>query len=72
MKQIWIKNLFKCYGKNVIINNYSGILTSENIYFLISENGSGKTTFFKCLLNNFLFYTYKALGPFQTATILDP
>lgn len=50
MKQIWIKNLFKCYGKNVIINNYSGILTSENIYFLISENGSGKTTFFKCLL----------------------
>ena len=58
MKQILVKNLFKRYGKNIIINKYSGILTSENIYFLISENGSGKTTFFKCLLKETKFQGY--------------
>lgn len=49
--QIIIDNLCKSYGKKIVLSNINLRLTSKNIYFLTSENGSGKTTFFKCLLN---------------------
>ena len=51
MIQIIINNLYKSYGKKSVFNNVNLRLNSENIYFLITENGSGKTTFFKCLLS---------------------
>ena len=51
MMQIIINNLCKSYGKKVIFQNLNIRLTTDYVYFLISENGSGKTTFFKCLLS---------------------
>lgn len=50
MKQIIIKNLKKVYGTNTIFENLNLKLTSDKIYFLTDENGTGKTTFFYCLL----------------------
>lgn len=55
MKEIKINNLCKSYGKNIVFNNINLTLNSLNVYFLASENGSGKTTFFKCLLNKTKF-----------------
>lgn len=55
MKQILINNLNKSYGKNRILNHITTELFSDNIYFLTSGNGSGKTTFFKCLLRETSF-----------------
>lgn len=51
MKEIKTINLCKSYSKNIIFKNLNLTLNSNNVYFLISENGSGKTTFFKCLLS---------------------
>ena len=58
MKQILIKDLCKRYGPNIVISNIRTELNSEYIYFLISENGSGKTTFFKCLLKETKYHGY--------------
>ena len=52
MNLISIKNLSKKYGKKIVFENLNLELTTENIYFLTSINGSGKTTFFKCLLRD--------------------
>lgn len=51
MMQIVIENLSKYYGKKCILKDLNLVLNNQNIYFLTSENGSGKTTFFKCLLD---------------------
>lgn len=51
MIQIIIENLSKFYGKKCILKDINLILNNQNIYFLTSANGSGKTTFFKCLLD---------------------
>lgn len=58
MMQIIINNLCKSYGKKKVLCDVNLKLTSDKIYFLTSENGSGKTTFFKCLLNE---TSYKGL-----------
>lgn len=48
---IKIENLTKTYGKNVIFKNVNLTLEDNKIYFILGKNGSGKTTFIKCLLN---------------------
>ncbi len=48
--RIRIKNLTKAYNNQVVFENLNLELDSGNVYFLTKENGSGKTTFFKCLL----------------------
>lgn len=55
MKQILIKKLVKYYGRNLVLDNINLVLNANYIYFLTSENGSGKTTFFKCLLRETSF-----------------
>ena len=55
MKLVKIINLCKSYGKNIILKNLNLSLNSSFVYFLISANGSGKTTFFKCLLRETSF-----------------
>lgn len=51
MKELSIENLSKEFGKITIFKNLNLCLSSGKAYFLTDENGSGKTTFFKCLLN---------------------
>lgn len=51
MNQIIINNLDKCYGKKKVLSGINLTLSTDFVYFLIAENGSGKTTFFKCLLD---------------------
>lgn len=51
MSQLIIHSLTKKYGNNVIFENVSLELTSSNINFLIGGNGTGKSTFIKCLLD---------------------
>lgn len=48
---IKINNLTKSYGKNIIFKDVSISLEDNTIYFLLGKNGSGKTTFIKCLLD---------------------
>ena len=50
MKYLVINKLTKSYGNNLIFQDLSLKLESDKVYFLTSENGSGKTTFLKCLL----------------------
>ena len=50
MRKILINNLSKSYRSIKVFTNVNEELFSDYIYFLTSENGSGKTTFFKCLL----------------------
>lgn len=49
--KIEIRSLTKKYGKQVIIDNVS-ITLNNGIYGLVGPNGSGKTTFIRCLLGN--------------------
>lgn len=51
MKQITINNLTKNYRRKTIFRNVNLKLTNEKINFLVGDNGSGKSTFIKCLLN---------------------
>ena len=48
---IQIDNLTKTYHKKIIFQNVDLSLENGNIYFILGKNGSGKTTFIKCLLN---------------------
>lgn len=48
---IKIKNLTKIYNNNIIFEQVNLLLEDNKIYFLLGQNGSGKTTFIKCLLN---------------------
>lgn len=49
MFSIQINNLSKKYRNNIIYDNTSLQLFSGNLYILKSQNGTGKTTFLKCL-----------------------
>lgn len=47
---ISITNLEKKYKSRVILKNVSMTIPDQSITFLMGKNGSGKTTFIKCLL----------------------
>lgn len=47
---IKIENLTKTYCNNIIFEQVNLLLEDSKIYFLLGQNGSGKTTFIKCLL----------------------
>ncbi|WP_088011279.1 ATP-binding cassette domain-containing protein [Gottfriedia acidiceleris] len=51
-----VKSLTKRYGKKVILKDVNLNIIAPGIYYLVGENGSGKTTFFKCLLGLEKFY----------------
>ena len=48
---IKVYNLTKTYNKTTIFNNFNYLFKKGKLYLLTNENGTGKTTFFKCLLN---------------------
>lgn len=50
MYAIEAKGLFKSYKKNVALKNFSISVPKGTITALLGPNGSGKTTFLKCLL----------------------
>lgn len=39
----------KTYGKAVVMENFHSEIPNNGIYGVVGKNGSGKTTFFKCL-----------------------
>lgn len=45
-----ISNLFAGYSNNIVINNFSLDLPLGNRIIICGPNGSGKTTFLKCIL----------------------
>lgn len=47
---IEINSFSKSYLRKKVLNNINLKLLDNRIYFLIGKNGSGKTTFIKCLL----------------------
>lgn len=47
---ITIKNLKKQYGNNIVLDQINLEISQNKITFIMGKNGSGKTTFFKCLL----------------------
>lgn len=51
MKIINVINLTKYYGKHLVFDNVSLKINEDRVSYLMGKNGSGKTTFFKCLLN---------------------
>lgn len=55
MFMIKVVDLTKKYRNRTIINNLNYSFSNEHIYFMTSINGSGKTTFFKCLLRETSF-----------------
>lgn len=55
MKEIRINNLSKSYAENLVLDSINCVLNSSKVYFLTSGNGSGKTTFFNCLLREISF-----------------
>lgn len=46
---IQITNLYKSFGKNLILNNIHLSFEKGKIYGIVGENGAGKTTLFKCI-----------------------
>lgn len=46
---IQINNLYKSYGKNLILNHINLSFEKGKIYGIVGENGAGKTTLFKCI-----------------------
>lgn len=50
MKQLQIRNLTKCYGKNIVIKNLNCNFDSLKYNFLVGPNGTGKSTLIKCML----------------------
>lgn len=55
MIEIDVQNVNKQYDKGlkkqIVLKNINLRLTNNKIHFLIGDNGSGKTTFIRCLLN---------------------
>lgn len=43
------EDLSKSYGKNKVLNKINVEFEDKKIYGIVGENGSGKTTFFRCL-----------------------
>lgn len=50
-KMIEINRLTKGYSGEMVLSDVTLQLLDNQIYFLMGNNGSGKTTFIKCLLN---------------------
>lgn len=46
---IRIENLSKSYGRNEVLRNINLKLEKGKVYGIVGENGSGKTTFFRCI-----------------------
>ena len=79
-----IKNLSKSFSDTKVLDNMSCTIGSGKLVALLGENGSGKTTFLKCISNimntdsgdidyndsNFLFLNDKA-NVFSDLNILD-
>ncbi|MBQ1194180.1 MAG: ABC transporter ATP-binding protein [Lachnospiraceae bacterium] len=49
LKQIIINNIYKAYGKKVVLNNVSFSVNSGECIGIIGVNGSGKTTLFNVI-----------------------
>ena len=66
--KIKIDKLTKKYGKKIVYQNLNLTINNEKINFLVSPNGTGKSTLIKCILNlityngsitsNLLLYAY--------------
>lgn len=56
MSVVLINNLTKKYGKNIIFENITINLNSNDYIFLIGGNGTGKSTFIKCILDEINYY----------------
>lgn len=50
MIQISIENLAKKYRRMVVFKNVDLVIDSKKYNFLVGQNGTGKSTFIKCLL----------------------
>ena len=55
MNILQIKDLFKSYDKNYILDNINLTILTGSIYYIIGENGSGKTTLLK-IISGLLYY----------------
>jgi ABC-2 type transport system ATP-binding protein len=44
-----INNLYKSYSENVVINQLNHSFEKGTVYGIVGKNGSGKTSFFKCI-----------------------
>ncbi|MFV0314708.1 MAG: ATP-binding cassette domain-containing protein [Anaerotignum sp.] len=47
---IEVNNLSKSYSKKEVLGNVNLNISDQGLFFLMGRNGSGKTTFIKCLL----------------------
>lgn len=54
---IIVKNLSKSYGKNNIFSNINLTIERGNKVAIIGKNGSGKSTFIKCLMNEIVDFS---------------
>ncbi len=50
MRYIKAVSVQKSYGKNKVLEDFNVTLNSDVVNFLIGDNGTGKSTFIKCLL----------------------
>jgi len=46
---IEIVNLYKAYGKNIVLQELNLSFEQGKVYGIVGENGAGKTTLFKCI-----------------------
>ena len=46
---IVVKNLYKKYGTNEVLNNINIEFAKGKVYGIVGENGAGKTTLFRCI-----------------------
>ncbi|MDB5279812.1 MAG: transporter ATP-binding protein [Ferruginibacter sp.] len=46
---ISIENVSISFGSNIILNNVHAHFSKGKVYGIVGENGSGKTTFFRCI-----------------------
>lgn len=87
MPSLYIKNLTKRYGKNLVLNNLSLELEKADVWALVAQNGTGKTTFLDCITNLITYQSgqitinkidnkdnaiFKKLSYLQDSTILFP
>jgi hypothetical protein len=87
MPSLYIKNLTKRYGKNLVLNNLSLELEKADVWALVAPNGTGKTTFLDCITNLITYQSgqitinkidnkdnaiFKKLSYLQDSTILFP
>ena len=74
--QIDIHNLSFAYGHKSVISNLSFSLSSGDYLVIRGKNGSGKSTFLKCLLgmnlvkNGMIFYNHEDINNFKDWTSL--